>query len=125
MKLSTVLFATSFLLVSATAMADTTTTHMTGHLATKDTFGSWTGPMRVELPSGTTVVDVSASATGRNTFLDCTFKEPTIGRTVVQKHVQLCDVNVKGLVLPSHLTVNITNDNDSPVDYDITIQNTK
>ena len=117
------------LFVSATVMADTaTTSHMTGHLATRDTFGAWSS-VRVDVPSGTTIVDVSAAANGRNTLLDCVFTEPT-GTKQVQKNTTDCRVVVRdgndhGLALPSHLMLDLTNENNGPVDYDITIQNTK
>ena len=105
-------------------VATLTTSHITGHLATKGTNGAW-ARHRIDLQEGTTVVNVSAAANGKNTYLNCVFSDPLGTNTVIEHHVLLCDANVKRLALPSFMVLDIANDNNGPVDYDITVQNTK
>jgi hypothetical protein len=108
-----------FLLLLVANMA----THITGNLATKGTYGAWV-TQRINLQDGVNVINVSASANGKNTYLDCKFTEPS-GAVHNQLHTQLCTLKTNRLSVPWHMDVQLVNDNDGPVTYDIAVETEK
>ena len=113
-----------FLLAAALA-ASVTTTHTTGTLATKGTNGAWATVTAEMADSAVNVVNVSASANGKNTYLDCEFIDPYHQTLLKENHVLLCATVVRGLALPSRLTIKLTNENNGPVAYDVAVETTK